>query len=368
MKKTVITVAASSVVMLGAMSPEASAEEYSVEKNDTIWGIANQYNTTAQKVMNVNGLSTDVIFPNQTLETGDDEESDDEEKDGTYAVKSGDTLSEIALDKGVSVEELKEWNNLSSSLIFAEDELQIKESVSDESEKTEEETEKQESEDNEAVKEEQEADKEADAKAEEEADAKTEEEAEAKAEEEAEAKAEEEAAEKEAEEAAEKEAEEAAEKEAEEQAEKEAEEQAAKEAEEQAAKEAEEAAAKEAEEQAEKEKQEAEQQSETKAPAQEQDAGESMTLEATAYTAECTGCSGITATGIDLMENPNQKVVAVDPDVIPLGSKVKVEGYGEAIAGDTGGDIQGDRIDVFVPSEDDALSFGRQSVKVEVLD
>src|SRR5699024_10574811 len=189
MKKTVLTVAASSVVMLGTMAPEASAEKYSVEKNDTLWGIANQYSTTAQKLMDTNKLKADVIFPNQSLETGDN----DEETEDTYTIKCGDTLSEIALDEGVSVEDLKEWNDLSSSLIFTGDELKIKDS-GDNSEQTEEKSEDQTSVDSEkAEKEGAKAEEEADAKAEEEADAKAEEEAEAKAEKEAEEQAEKEA-------------------------------------------------------------------------------------------------------------------------------------------------------------------------------
>src|SRR5699024_5832372 len=77
-----------------------------------------------------------------------------------------------------------------------------------------------------------------------------------------------------------------------------------------------------------------------------------ITRSAKCYTAKCTGCSGITATGIDLNKNPNAKVVAVDPSVIPLGSRVWVSGYGEAIAGDTGGAIKGNRIDLHFPSKD----------------
>ncbi|MFJ5759232.1 LysM peptidoglycan-binding domain-containing protein [Neobacillus sp. NPDC093182] len=92
-----------------------------------------------------------------------------------------------------------------------------------------------------------------------------------------------------------------------------------------------------------------------------------ITVEATAYTASCEGCSGITATGINLLENPNQKVISVDPSVIPLGSKVYVEGYGEAIAGDTGGAIKGNKIDVFIPSKQDAINFGRKQLKVTIL-
>ena len=92
-----------------------------------------------------------------------------------------------------------------------------------------------------------------------------------------------------------------------------------------------------------------------------------ITVKATAYTASCEGCSGTTATGINLIENPNEKVIAVDPSVIPLGSKVYVEGYGEATAGDTGGAIKGNRIDVFIPSEHDAINFGVKQVKVTIL-
>ena len=92
-----------------------------------------------------------------------------------------------------------------------------------------------------------------------------------------------------------------------------------------------------------------------------------LTVEATAYTASCEGCSGITATGINLKENPNAKVISVDPSIIPLGSKVYVEGYGEAIAGDTGGSIKGNRIDVFVPSQQDAINFGVKQLKVKIL-
>ena len=92
-----------------------------------------------------------------------------------------------------------------------------------------------------------------------------------------------------------------------------------------------------------------------------------ITVKATAYTASCEGCSGITATGINIKANPNEKVIAVDPSVIPLGSKVYVEGYGEATAADTGGAIKGNRIDVFIPSEQDAINFGVKQLKVTIL-
>lgn len=91
-------------------------------------------------------------------------------------------------------------------------------------------------------------------------------------------------------------------------------------------------------------------------------------MDASAYTAQCNGCSGYTATGINLKANPHLKVIAVDPSVIPLGSTVWVEGYGEAIAGDTGGAIRGHRIDLHFPNAKAANAFGRKKVKVIVLD
>lgn len=96
--------------------------------------------------------------------------------------------------------------------------------------------------------------------------------------------------------------------------------------------------------------------------------GQTIQVEATAYTANCAGCSGVTATGIDLNANPNQKVIAVDPSVIPLGSRVYVEGYGEAIAGDTGGAINGNKVDLYMQSHGDAVSFGRKTINVTILD
>lgn len=94
--------------------------------------------------------------------------------------------------------------------------------------------------------------------------------------------------------------------------------------------------------------------------------GTEMFVTATAYTAYCKGCSGTTAYGIDLRSNPDQKVIAVDPNVIPLGTRVWVEGYGEAIAGDTGGAIKGHKIDVFIPSYDLAMEWGVKKVKIKV--
>lgn len=95
--------------------------------------------------------------------------------------------------------------------------------------------------------------------------------------------------------------------------------------------------------------------------------GKTYTMTASAFTASCSGCSGVTATGINLNANPNMKVIAVDPNVIPLGSKVWVEGYGVAVAGDTGGAIKGNRIDIHVPNKSAAYSWGVRTVQVKII-
>jgi 3D (Asp-Asp-Asp) domain-containing protein len=92
-----------------------------------------------------------------------------------------------------------------------------------------------------------------------------------------------------------------------------------------------------------------------------------ITVNASAYTVNCKGCTGITATGINLKKNPNQKVISVDPKVIKLGTKVYVEGYGYAVAADKGSAIKGNKIDVFMTSKKAAINWGRKTVKVKIL-
>lgn len=88
-----------------------------------------------------------------------------------------------------------------------------------------------------------------------------------------------------------------------------------------------------------------------------------LTMEATAYTGHT-----ITATGTKPVRDPNGiSTIAVDPSVIPLGTKVYVSGYGYAIAADTGGVIKGNIIDLFMNSEAECNAFGRRQVTVKIL-
>ena len=94
-------------------------------------------------------------------------------------------------------------------------------------------------------------------------------------------------------------------------------------------------------------------------------------MTATAYTAgpESTGkrpghpAYGLTATGTRAQPG---KTIAVDPRVIPLGSKVYIDDLGEFIAEDTGGAIHGNRIDLYMESVDEALDWGVRKVRLHV--
>ncbi len=90
-----------------------------------------------------------------------------------------------------------------------------------------------------------------------------------------------------------------------------------------------------------------------------------MTMVATAYSAfRKDGSYGITASGM----TARYGIIAVDPKVIPLGTKVYVEGYGYAIAGDTGGVIKGNKIDLcFEKPNKELMAFGRKNLTVYIL-
>ena len=88
-------------------------------------------------------------------------------------------------------------------------------------------------------------------------------------------------------------------------------------------------------------------------------------MESTAYSYSEAGASYFTASGTDLRANP--MAIAVDPSVIPLGTLVEVQGYGVALALDTGGAIKGNIIDVHFPTRDQCIAWGRRMVQVRIL-
>jgi 3D (Asp-Asp-Asp) domain-containing protein len=90
-----------------------------------------------------------------------------------------------------------------------------------------------------------------------------------------------------------------------------------------------------------------------------------LSMSATGYTADPAenGGSSRTATGLRI----GKGVAAVDPRYIPLGTRLYIEGYGYAIAADTGRAIKGHRIDLGFDSKRDSNRLGRRKVQVHIL-
>lgn len=87
-------------------------------------------------------------------------------------------------------------------------------------------------------------------------------------------------------------------------------------------------------------------------------------LEATAYTRHDTGCTDWTYRGNYLQRG----LVAVDPRIIPLGTRLYVPGYGFAIADDVGGAIRGHKIDLAMDTQAEAFTFGRRQLTAYIID
>lgn len=92
--------------------------------------------------------------------------------------------------------------------------------------------------------------------------------------------------------------------------------------------------------------------------------GRALYVTATAYSAQDPGNSAYTASGTLVRHG----VIAVDPSVIPLGARVFIPGYGEAVAEDIGWGIQGYMIDVAFDTHEEALMFGRQNIEIYFLE
>ena len=92
--------------------------------------------------------------------------------------------------------------------------------------------------------------------------------------------------------------------------------------------------------------------------------GKVVYVSATAYSAYDPGNGHYTACGTPLRRG----VIAVDPSFIPLGTRVYIPGYGEAVAEDTGGAIVGNIIDIAFDTHEEALAFGRQDLEIYIIE
>ncbi len=89
-----------------------------------------------------------------------------------------------------------------------------------------------------------------------------------------------------------------------------------------------------------------------------------LTMTASAYTSQDDGNGSVTYRGHELRRG----LAAVDPRVIPLGTRLFIKGYGFAVADDVGGAIRGNRIDLAFENRAEAIQFGVQKVTVYILD
>ncbi|WP_406686133.1 LysM peptidoglycan-binding domain-containing protein [Rossellomorea vietnamensis] len=113
MKKTIIAFTTAALVStMAANSTEAAS--YRVQSGDSLSVIAYKYDTSVSNLKNWNNLSSDLIYVNQVLEVSAPSSSSAK----TYTVQSGDYLSKIGAKFDVYVAELKSWNNLSSDVIY----------------------------------------------------------------------------------------------------------------------------------------------------------------------------------------------------------------------------------------------------------
>ncbi|TDM00803.1 LysM peptidoglycan-binding domain-containing protein [Macrococcus carouselicus] len=115
----------------------ADASEYTVKPNDSLWAIANQYNTTISELKSLNGLSSNLIFPYQKLQIPDGSAGTSAGTTASaarttsistgsyYTVQAGDSLSLIAAKYGTTYTRIMSLNNLNSYLIFPGQRLKV---------------------------------------------------------------------------------------------------------------------------------------------------------------------------------------------------------------------------------------------------
>lgn len=110
---------------------QASAASYTVKSGDSLDAIGKKYNTSVEKIMNTNKLTSTVIFPGQKLMIGEAQKptTSTPKSTTTYTVKSGDTLSTIGSKFGVSYKTIMKLNNLTSTAISVGQKLKISKSA-----------------------------------------------------------------------------------------------------------------------------------------------------------------------------------------------------------------------------------------------
>lgn len=154
MKKKAVTVATATFLSAGFSTTALASTYHHVQSGDTLTQIARKYNTSVNSLKVLNGLTSDLIFVNQKLKVSDSAEESGQSTVSagtgsgsvaantgsgssastastsgtaakTYRVVAGDTLIKIANNHGISLAELKQWNNITSHLIYPEQVLNV---------------------------------------------------------------------------------------------------------------------------------------------------------------------------------------------------------------------------------------------------
>lgn len=133
MKKQLMTAAVTTGILFAAFGSIASADGnvYTVKSGDSLWGIAKEYHVTINQLKDWNHLSSDTIYVNQKLSIATSQNSTTSTAtNSTYTVRSGDTLYGIASRNNLTVTDLKAWNNLTSDTIYVGQVLKLNKTAS----------------------------------------------------------------------------------------------------------------------------------------------------------------------------------------------------------------------------------------------
>ncbi|NKE85343.1 LysM peptidoglycan-binding domain-containing protein [Staphylococcus arlettae] len=133
-KKIIATVIGSSAVAAVAATHAEGATTYKVQSGDSLWSIANKYNMSVSKLKSLNNITSNVIFPKQVLTVSGTTSSSSSTTTSSnttyYTVKSGDSLSSIAVKYGTSYQKIMSLNGLNNYVIYPGQRLKVSGSTS----------------------------------------------------------------------------------------------------------------------------------------------------------------------------------------------------------------------------------------------